>query len=111
MCAVGGQPVRLYEVYWADLLKGGITHGAFQMNELQSLSWFPWFNLWRGNYRNVGYSFLTLLGWCVVLPIVNFFVLFAYYGAGLVPQIVSSVNESRTEAKVRGTLWQVAREG
>lgn len=110
MCTVGGQLVRLYEVYWADLLKGGITHGAFQMNELQSLSWFPWFNLWRGNYRNGGYSFLTLLRWCVVLPIVNFFVLFAYYGAGLVTQIVSSVNESRTEAKVRGTLWQVARE-
>src|SRR3954462_15081230 len=41
---VGGRSVRLYEVYWADEVKGEVTRGAFQMTELQSLAWFPWFN-------------------------------------------------------------------
>lgn len=30
---IGGQPMRLYEVYWADLLKDEIARGAFQMAE------------------------------------------------------------------------------
>src|SRR5712691_7210420 len=51
LATVGGQRVRFYEVYWADLLRGDRTFGAFQMMELQSLSWFPWLNLRRGNYR------------------------------------------------------------
>ncbi|HEX7796246.1 MAG TPA: hypothetical protein VF456_17915 [Vicinamibacterales bacterium] len=84
---VGGQPIRLYEVYWADILKGDRTRGAFQMDELQSVSWFPWFNFRRGNYRPGSYSLLKLTWWWVVLPIFNFFVLFAYHGAGFFAQI------------------------
>ena len=42
VATIGGQSVRLYEVYWADLLKGDLARGGFQIKELQSLSWFPW---------------------------------------------------------------------
>ena len=34
---LGGCPVRLYEVYWADLLKGDVVQRTFLINELQSL--------------------------------------------------------------------------
>lgn len=85
---IGGQPVRIYEVYWADLLKGDNTIGAFQMKELQSLSWFPWLNWRRGNYRGQDYSFVKLAWWCLALPVINFLVLFAYYGAGWIVDIV-----------------------
>ena len=84
---VGGHPVRLYEVYWADLLMGDAVRGTFLINELQSLSWFPLFNLRRGNYRSRSYSVIKLAWWCVALPIFNFFALFAYYGAGFFAQI------------------------
>jgi hypothetical protein len=87
---IGGQPVRCYEVYWADLLKGGITVGAFQMKELQSLSWFPLMNWRRGNYRGKHPSSLQLAWWCVALPVINFLVLLAYYGAGWIIDVIYS---------------------
>jgi hypothetical protein len=99
---LGGQPLRFYEVYWADIVKGDVTRGAFQIDELQSLSWFPWFNIRRGNYRRGRYSWITLAWWCVALPIANFFVLFAYYGAGLFAQIFSdstTTRERRTDRR------------
>ncbi|MDJ0983836.1 MAG: hypothetical protein QNI94_19585, partial [Kiloniellales bacterium] len=72
---VGGQSVRFYEVYWADLLKGQVTLGNFQMNELQSISWFPWLNFRSGKYQAMSYSPVTLLWWFLVLPVANFLVL------------------------------------
>lgn len=86
---IGGQPVRCYEVYWADLLKGEVTVGAFQMKELQSLSWFPLMNWRRGNYRGKYPSSLKLAWWCMTLPVINFLVLFAYYGAGWIFRLIS----------------------
>jgi hypothetical protein len=99
---VGGQRVRLYEVYWADLLLGDVTRGTFLMNELQSLSWFPFFNLRRGNYRDAAYSPLKLAWWCVALPIATFFALFAYYGAGLFAQILAGTKDKRDKAVDEG---------
>ena len=52
---IGGQPVRFYEVYWADTVKGDIARSAFNMFEFQNLSWFPLFNWLRGNYRKQRY--------------------------------------------------------
>ena len=100
---VGGQPVRLYEVYWATQLKGDITRGAFQMTELQSVSWFPWFNYRRHNYQPGSYSLLKLAWWWVTLPIFNFFALFAYQGARFVAQLASGAKSRRT--KEDGSLW------
>jgi hypothetical protein len=104
-----GQPVRLYEVYWADLLRGDVTRGTFLMNELQSLAWFPWFNLRRGNYRRAAYSATRLAWWCVVLPVVNFFVLFAYYGAGVFAQLLSGADGKRPRLEHEGDLSRLGR--
>ena len=111
---VGGQAVRLYEVYWADLLQGDVTRGAFQLKELQSLSWFPFFNWRRGNYQKGNYSILKLAWPCVALPIMNFFLLFAYYGAGFVANVVSSVMAKRgapeNDPAARPTVREVAKQ-
>ena len=109
VATVGGQSVRLYEVYWADLLAGEHTRGAFQITELQSLSWFPWFNLRRGNYRSRRYSFLTLAWWCIALPVMNFFMLFAYYGAGLFAQMFAGENVHQETPDSQRSVWRTAR--
>lgn len=114
LATVGGQRVRFYEVYWADLLKGDIMLGAFQMKELQSLSWFPWLNFRRGNYRPGNYSALKLAWWCLALPIINFFVLLAYYGAGFVAELGGGAKRARnrfdkeTESTMSVVLRKVA---
>ena len=87
-----GQRIRFYEVYWADLLKGDITRGSFLMNELQSLAWFPWFNLRRGVYGKGSYSFLTMLWRIVTLPLMSSLMLLGYYGARFIGQIASAVH-------------------
>jgi hypothetical protein len=117
---VYGQPVRIYEVYWADLLSGASTRGAFDIKELQSLSWFPWLNHRCGNYPRGHYSFLKLAWWWIALPIFNFFALFAYYGAGLMMTIATGGRSVRTETPARspaglsreesrGSVWAEAR--
>jgi hypothetical protein len=108
---VGGHPVRLYEVYWADLLMGDATRGTFLINELQSLSWFPLFNLRRGNYRSRSYSFIKLAWWCIALPIFNFFFLFAYYGAGIFGQIFAPDKGKKVEGNFRQRVSATARQG
>jgi hypothetical protein len=90
VATISGRTVRLYEVYWADRLKGELTRGAFLLNELQSVSWFPWYNVRCGNYPSGSYSFLKLAWWIVALPLVNFFVLWAYFGANFLVQIVTN---------------------
>lgn len=107
---IDGRTLRFYEVYWADLLKGDLTFGAFQINELLSLSWFPWFNRRRGNYRKGDYPFLRLAWWCVVLPITNFLMLFAYYAGRMIAQITGNFRRTQTGAAGGRTLRQVVRE-
>lgn len=103
---LGGRRVRFHEVYWADLLRGDITFGGFQIMELQSLSWFPWFNLRRGNYWPGCCSALKLCVWCLALPFVNFLMLLAYYGAGLVVELASGVLGARVPTKeARMNAW------
>jgi hypothetical protein len=79
------------------------------MNELQSLAWFPWFNLRRGNYGRTAYSVTRLAWWCVVLPLVNFFVLFAYYGAGFFAQLLSGDRGQRPRREHEGALSRLGR--
>lgn len=107
--ALGGKRVRFHEVYWADLLRGDVTHGGFRIMELQSLSWFPWLNLRCGNYPPGRYSILKLAGWCLLLPLVNFLVLLAYYGARLVAGIVSTVLRTGTPPQGGSSLSRALR--
>jgi hypothetical protein len=85
---VGGQPVRFYEVYWADLLRGDMMHSAFQMKELQSLSWFPLLNWKRSNYRPGDYSPVKLAWWCFALLLITVLVRFAYGGVSSLAWVV-----------------------
>jgi hypothetical protein len=105
---MGEKSVHLYEVYWADILKE-VTCGAFQMKEVQSLCWFPWFNFRSGNYRPGSYSFLKLVWWWIVLPIFNFLFLFAYYGAGLFAQMFLGAEGKRERPPTDNELTQAAR--
>ena len=95
---IGGQRVRLYEVYWADLLMGEKVRGSFMIKELQSVSWFPFLNSRRGNYRAARHSVVKVAWWSIVLPIINFFVLFAYYGADFFSQIVEGTARNKPRA-------------
>lgn len=38
--------LRLYEVYWADLLPDELVHGSFDKFDLEEITWFGWLN-WR----------------------------------------------------------------
>lgn len=42
--------IRLYEVYWADILKGDIVKGSFNADLPLSASWFPYLNFKSGKY-------------------------------------------------------------
>lgn len=109
-CAsVGNQPVRFYEVYWADLLKGEKVAGSFQMEELQSLAWFPWLNYRHANYAKGNYSIFTIIGWTVFLPVLNFFMLFAYHGVKLFAQIFSDIGrkQQRNEAQAGNRFQKI----
>ncbi len=88
---MGGTSTRFYEVYWADLLDAEVAFGTFQMQELYSLAWFPWFNSWRGDYQQGSYSWMTVIWWSLFLPLLNFFILFAYQGATLLAHIISDI--------------------
>lgn len=102
---IGGRELRLYEVYWADLHKGiEKTRGAFDIQEVQSLSWFPGLNWRRGCYRAARYSTLRLTWWSLVLPIANFFILFGYYGSGFVAELLAGALGKRPEPAGRATL-------
>jgi hypothetical protein len=99
---LGGRLVRLYEVYWADLLMGASTRDAFRIEEMQSVSWFPLLNLLRGNYPKGTWSFLKL-AWCA-LPLVNFLMLFGYFGAGMIAEVIKGDrNPSRSIRKAAET--------
>lgn len=103
---LGGQPVRFYEVYWADLLMGAASRDAFNIQEMQSVTWFPLLNLLRRNYPKGSWSFLKL-AWCA-LPLVNFLMLFGYFGAGAIAEWIKgdsseskSVRQAAEDARLK----------
>lgn len=42
----GGFVLRLYEVFWADLLPADLVRGSFDKFDLEEITWFGWLN-WR----------------------------------------------------------------
>lgn len=110
---IGGQPARFYEVYWADLLMGDDTFGAFEMNEVRSFAWFPLFNLWRGSYEHETYSRIRLVFWCLVLPLITLLLAVAHAGLSFVAQLVEAFKGRRHRKKLdlddAGTLGAVMR--
>ncbi|MBI3819109.1 MAG: hypothetical protein HY286_10495 [Planctomycetes bacterium] len=104
-----GRPVRLYEVYWADLTMGKLSEGSFEINEAQSLAWFPCMNARRGNYDKGRYSLIKLAGWLVALPIINYLILLSYFGAGLAAQMVSIIFKKDEDREPAGRFFKKIR--
>lgn len=98
-----GQRLRLYEVYWADLLKGDVVRGSFVLDELISLSWFPWLNYRRKVYRKDSYAFFTVLWWMLALPLASWLMMLAYQGASLLVRMWDGLR-NRTPPPRAGSL-------
>jgi hypothetical protein len=81
---VAGIPLRLYEVYWADLLRGEIAQDTFSGAEFQAFAWFPWLNHRSGIYPRGKYSMARVLGWGLVLPVLGLLMALPYYGLRLI---------------------------
>jgi hypothetical protein len=97
--ALGARPVRFYEVYWADLLKGERVSGTFDFNEFSSLAWFPLFNQINRAYAQEPYPLWTVFRHSVVLPLGGFALLIVYWGARLLTQLWGAVRERRSEGR------------
>lgn len=81
---------------------GAVTRDAFRIQEMQSVTWFPLLNLLRRNYPKGTWSFLKL-AWCA-LPLVNFLMLFGYFGAGMIAEVIKGDrNPSRSIRKTAET--------
>jgi hypothetical protein len=93
--ALDGQPLRFYEVYWADLLSGDRIRGTFLFHEMLSVCWFPFLNWVRRNYSRDAWSLVALLWWSLVLPLMKLVLLCAYYGAGFFLSFVGAHRRRR----------------
>jgi hypothetical protein len=58
----GETEVFVYDVYWAELLKGEKIHGSFAWDDFTALGWFPWLNR-----RHRLYPPESVSGWEVAL--------------------------------------------
>lgn len=107
--SIGETPVRLYEVYWADLHLGDVTRGAGQIEEFQAIAWFPFFNVIRRRYPTGSYSFAKLLWWCAILPFVNVVIGLGYDGVSWVMRWRNAKYEGISRAILSGRTHKQAR--
>ena len=84
---IDGTDVRVFEVYWADLLTGAEIERTFDSRDLQTVAWFPWFNRVRGIYKDGDYRWGTTLLWTFFLPIASFLSWLGLQGAGLLVKL------------------------
>lgn len=89
--AAAGQTVRIYEVYWADILSGERVANTFRWDLILSLGWFPWFN-WQGGLlpRSLYSRTLVILQTLLLLP-VTLLLYPLYLGARMLAQIAGSI--------------------
>jgi hypothetical protein len=99
---IGETPVRLYEVYWADLHLGDSTLGACQIEEVQAIAWFPFFNMMRRRYPKGSYSWAKLAWWCAILPFVNVVVGLGYDGISWVMRWRNAKYKGISRARLSG---------
>lgn len=102
-------PVRLYEVYWADLHLGGSTRGACDIEEVQAIAWFPFFNVIRRRYPKGAYSWAKLAWWCAILPFVNVVVGLGYDGISWVMRWGNAKYKGISRARSSGQHASVLR--
>ncbi|MEZ4702565.1 MAG: hypothetical protein R2834_19685 [Rhodothermales bacterium] len=82
-----GKTVRLYEVYWADLLSGDRVRDSFRWGVVQALGWFPWLNWKHGLLKPPLHSRALILAWSVVLVPATLSLYLLYLGARFFAQL------------------------
>lgn len=86
-----GQTVRIYEVYWADILSGERVANTFRWDLILSLGWFPWLNWKTGRLpRNLYSRTLVVLQTLLLLPI-TLLLYPIYLGARILAQFAGTI--------------------
>jgi hypothetical protein len=74
----GSFELRLYEVYWADLLPDDLVHDSFDKSDLEEITWFGWLNSRAGLLPADAYP-----PWLVVLRTLQLWCLQIFASLGL----------------------------
>jgi hypothetical protein len=75
---IESREVRIYEVWWADLLAGDAVRNTFNTWDLQALAWFPWMN-WRTGLASGKPAAVAI--WTFACAPVAIFLQLAYFAA------------------------------
>jgi hypothetical protein len=100
--------IRLYEVYWADILSGDSVRDTFRWETIQVLGWFPWLNWKFGLLDRNMYSRFQVIAWSFFLIPATLLLYLLYTGTRFLTQISGSFTGKRTkpEVEVKGTgVW------
>lgn len=101
--SVESRLIRLYEVYWADLLKKE-NKGSFNQDLMTSVTWLPWLHYRAGSYSAGDYSFVLVLFRTLVLVPVGVIFQLMYQGARLLAAICQAIRDSaKTDSGSSGT--------
>jgi hypothetical protein len=73
-----GRPVHLFEVYWADLLRGETVKRTFDFERIFEVVWFPLLNHHSGLLSTELFPRRLVIGWTVILAPLS-----SLLGAGL----------------------------
>lgn len=95
-----GQTVRVYEVYWADILSGDRVANTFRWDMTLSLGWFPWLNWKTGSLpRSLYTRTLVLLQTLLLLPL-TLLLYPIYLGARILTQFAGTILRDTPPPKV-----------
>lgn len=98
--AVEARLIRLYEVYWADLLKDERAKGAFNRELINSVAWFPWLHFRSGGYAPGDYSLFLVLSRTLTLVPVGVVFQLMYQGANFLAGIAQAFSKSAEEPPI-----------
>jgi hypothetical protein len=86
--AHSSRQIRLYEIYWADILGEQAAHGSFDVEAMTALQWLPAINRRLGLYRQAQPTYAGLSASRPVLGFVSACLYYAYHGARLVHRLL-----------------------
>lgn len=90
--------IRLYEVFWADVLSGEAIAGSFSLNQLHRLVWFPCLNRWHIDDHKTNYPWWRVYGWTLILLPVSMMVTAVYWSVVTVCVLFGFAGRVRSRA-------------
>lgn len=104
---VDGKSVRLYEVYWADILSKERTQNTFQWDTVQALAWFPFYNRHKNLFTDLQYPGWLVYLWTLLLVPATLGLYLIYSGARLLAKVFESIGhqEKRPLPNTGKGLW------